>query len=251
MARPKRFRTPDPQIRSLELYRYGAASTDWKRKFGWHRACSPGSASRGDFHAQSASEFSGLQRNSLRNGTRNFWSVNREFFGENREFSLPNRDLQKIAIAGRPTHPLILSQTPACTRVCGLLAAHNRLVAGSSPAGPTTQSRGRGDFLDRRQMPAIGGLSFRRSVSATARRPPSKAADDLACSKPPPRRCARTRQRPNPRRLGGLAQVLHAFVGGLVGGLAQVLHVFAGSLGSISTDRACSQLVRFTSDRVQ
>ena len=36
------------------------------------------------FHAQSASEFSGLQRNSLRNGTRNFWSVNREFFGENR-----------------------------------------------------------------------------------------------------------------------------------------------------------------------
>ena len=55
-----------------------------------------------------------------------------------------------------------------CCFLAPVVAAHNRLVAGSSPAGPTTQSRGRGDFLDRRQMPAIGGLSFRRPVSATA-----------------------------------------------------------------------------------
>lgn len=30
------------------------------------------------------------------------------------------------------------------------------------------------------------------------------------------------------RRLGGLAQVLHAFLGGLGGGLTQFLHVFHG-----------------------
>jgi len=35
-------------------------------------------------------------------------------------------------------------------------------------ASATTQSRGCGDFFNRRQKPATGGLSFRRSVSATA-----------------------------------------------------------------------------------
>ena len=33
-------------------------------------------------------------------------------------------------------------------------------------ASATTQSRGCGDFFNRRQKPATGGLSFRRSVSA-------------------------------------------------------------------------------------
>src|SRR5579863_8569458 len=62
------------------------------------------------------------------------------------------------------------------------LAAHNRLVAGSSPAGPTTQSRARGDFLTAGEIPRIGrdivvaqslrgdetdlGARFGRSVSA-------------------------------------------------------------------------------------
>ena len=38
-----------------------------------------------DFRVQSASEFSGLQLNSLRNGTGNFFHGNREKFGANSE----------------------------------------------------------------------------------------------------------------------------------------------------------------------
>ena len=40
-----------------------------------------------DFDVQIASEFKGLQQNSLRNGTGNFCSHNREFFRDNREFN--------------------------------------------------------------------------------------------------------------------------------------------------------------------
>ena len=31
---PEEILTPDPQIRSLVLHRYGPTSSDWKRKFG-------------------------------------------------------------------------------------------------------------------------------------------------------------------------------------------------------------------------
>ena len=44
----------------------------------------------GDFGAQSTSEFNDLHRNSLRDGTGNFWRPNREFFSKNREFSRQN-----------------------------------------------------------------------------------------------------------------------------------------------------------------
>ncbi len=48
------------------------------------------------------------------------------------------------------------------------LAAHNRLVGGSSPPGPTTQPRAGGDFLRKREKPAIGGLSSATKVSVRA-----------------------------------------------------------------------------------
>jgi len=60
------------------------------------------------------------------------------------------------------------AHSSACTALLRLRSDHNRLVAGSSPAGPTTQSRRHGDFPNRRQKPTTGGLSFRCSVSATA-----------------------------------------------------------------------------------
>jgi hypothetical protein len=40
-----------------------------------------------DFGVQLAGEFNDFQRNSLRNGTGNFWRPNKEFFGANREFN--------------------------------------------------------------------------------------------------------------------------------------------------------------------
>jgi hypothetical protein len=45
-----------------------------------------------DFGVQSASEFNDFQRNSLRNGTGNFWRPNREIFSKNREFSRQNKE---------------------------------------------------------------------------------------------------------------------------------------------------------------
>jgi hypothetical protein len=44
-----------------------------------------------------------------------------------------------------------------------------RLARSSSPLSPTTQSRVRGDFLNRRQMPAIGGLPGVAKVSPSGR----------------------------------------------------------------------------------
>jgi hypothetical protein len=46
--------------------------------------------------------------------------------------------------------------------------AHNGLVGGSSPPGPTTQSRNRGDFLKSGEYPRIGGVVCLRSLSETA-----------------------------------------------------------------------------------
>jgi hypothetical protein len=58
-------------------------------------------ALRGDFRAQTASQFNGLQRNSLCNGTGNFSSNNREFSAKNREFSRPSSDCRKSKAGGR------------------------------------------------------------------------------------------------------------------------------------------------------
>src|ERR1700733_4636179 len=49
------------------------------------------------------------------------------------------------------------------------LAAHNRLVGGSSPPGPTTQSRANGDFLALYVLPRFGG-HLRISSSPRKRR---------------------------------------------------------------------------------
>jgi hypothetical protein len=46
------------------------------------------------------------------------------------------------------------------------LAAHNRLVGGSSPPGPTTHSRANGDFPALNALPRIGGIVWVRFVSA-------------------------------------------------------------------------------------
>src|SRR5262245_39193379 len=46
-------------------------------------------------------------------------------------------------------------------------AAHNGLVGGSNPPGPTRQSEVCGDFLKAREWARIGGLSCSRLVSET------------------------------------------------------------------------------------
>ena len=46
-----------------------------------------------------------------------------------------------------------------------LRLAHNGLVGGSNPTGPTTQSRYYGDFLETRELPPTGGVTYERRVS--------------------------------------------------------------------------------------
>jgi ABC-type uncharacterized transport system substrate-binding protein len=53
-----------------------------------------------DFGVQLASEFNDSQRNSLRNGTGNFWRPNKEFFGANRD---SNRRVVSIAANSQAT----------------------------------------------------------------------------------------------------------------------------------------------------
>ena len=47
--------------------------------------------------------------------------------------------------------------------------AHNGLVGGSSPPGPTTHSRATGEFPAAGELPRIGGLVWERPVLETAR----------------------------------------------------------------------------------
>jgi hypothetical protein len=58
-------------------------------------------------------------------------------------------------------------------RCLGILhrCAHNGLVGGSSPPGPTTQSYATGDFLKVYKRPRIGGDLCDRSFSETASLP--------------------------------------------------------------------------------
>jgi hypothetical protein len=48
--------------------------------------------------------------------------------------------------------------------------AHNGLVGGSNPPGPTTQSRATGEFLAACEIRRIGGVVRERPVSETAHR---------------------------------------------------------------------------------
>src|SRR5262245_56013124 len=66
---------------------------------------------------QSGSEFSGLQLNSLRRETGNFWRPNREFFGANREF---NRRIREVA-----------DLEQRCSQRIALLLNHPRIIQGA------------------------------------------------------------------------------------------------------------------------
>jgi hypothetical protein len=56
------------------------------------------------FGAQTAREFNGLQPNSLRNGTANFFGASREFLAKNREFSHPKR-VSTFLLLCKPRYP--------------------------------------------------------------------------------------------------------------------------------------------------
>ena len=74
---------------------------------------------RGNYCAQSASEFSGLQQNSLRNGTGNFLEPNREFAAKNREFLQEMLDSEFLR-----GHPRIteVPRRDLSARLCGKCA---------------------------------------------------------------------------------------------------------------------------------
>jgi hypothetical protein len=73
--------------------------------------------------------------------------------------SCDNRSLSRLSATARLWGPVAQWSE---------LAAHNRLVGGSSPPGPTTRSSVCGDFLNRRRMPAIGGLLCSAKISVRA-----------------------------------------------------------------------------------
>jgi hypothetical protein len=60
-----------------------------------------------DFGVQSASELNDFQRNSLRSGTGNFCSPNREFFPDNREFNRASSESAELLSDVELARPLM------------------------------------------------------------------------------------------------------------------------------------------------
>ena len=109
------------------------------------------------FHAQSASRFSGLQQNSLRKGTGNFWRANRDFFGANREFNRRiegSKDQRKLrTLNSHATTPQRYTRMrfPVCT---------------GSDFGRMVEDRSLRNGVDAYQLRAAERLPLRRSVRA-------------------------------------------------------------------------------------
>src|SRR5260370_19649757 len=94
-------------------------------------------ALHGDFRVQSASKFSRLQPNSVRNGTANFWRHNKEFFSKSRQFKQPEQRIRpRTNILTRRDRRmafglcrLVEPRTPFITRII----AHHAVSCANAP----------------------------------------------------------------------------------------------------------------------